>query len=154
MLRFLNIIHDDLLKTLYDLSQASHRESWALDKSRDFKLCLHFIQFENIATACGFSWFANKMFKISSNFMDKVLKIIQLHEYHFSTNFTPLLYALAVQIWRIRQKFFKGHIIVKNSEFIETSINLKYIVQNNIIEVEKLKEAQKSKILKILCRAP
>jgi hypothetical protein len=51
-------------------------------------------------------------------------------------------------------KFFKGHIIVKNSKFTETCINLKYIVQNNIIEVEKLKEAQKSKFLKILCRAP
>jgi hypothetical protein len=32
------------------------------------------------------------------NFMDKVLKFIQLHEYHFSTNFAPLFYALAVQI--------------------------------------------------------
>jgi hypothetical protein len=67
--------------------------------------------------------------------MDKVLKIIQLHEYHFSTNFTPLLYTLAVQIWRIRQRFFKGHITVKNSKFIQTFINLKYRVQNNIIEV-------------------
>jgi hypothetical protein len=38
------------------------------------------------------------MFKISSNFMDKVFKIIQLLEYHFSTNFTQLLYAFAVQI--------------------------------------------------------
>jgi hypothetical protein len=38
------------------------------------------------------------MFKISSKFMDRVLKIIELHEYQFSTNFTPLLYALAVQI--------------------------------------------------------
>jgi hypothetical protein len=32
------------------------------------------------------------------NFMDKVLKMIKLHEYHFPTNFTPLLYAVAVQI--------------------------------------------------------
>jgi hypothetical protein len=63
-----------------------------------FKLYLHFIQLKNIATACGFSRFAIKMFKISFNFMDKFLKMIQLHEYDFSTNFTPLLYALAVQI--------------------------------------------------------
>jgi hypothetical protein len=39
-----------------------------------------------------------KVFKISSNYTDKVLKMIQLHEYDFSTNFTTLLYALAVQI--------------------------------------------------------
>jgi hypothetical protein len=37
------------------------------------------------------------MFEISTNFMGKVLKRT-LHKYHFSTNFTPLLYALAVQI--------------------------------------------------------
>jgi hypothetical protein len=48
-----------------------------------FKLYLHFIQLKNIATACGFSWFANNMFKISSNFMNKLLKMIQLHEYDF-----------------------------------------------------------------------
>jgi hypothetical protein len=48
------------------------------------------------------------------NFMDKVLKFIQLHEYHFSTNFAPLLYALAVQIWHIQQKF-KFDIYGKNS---------------------------------------
>jgi hypothetical protein len=34
----------------------------------------------------------------SSYFVDKVIKIIKLHEYHFPTNFTQLLYALAVQI--------------------------------------------------------
>jgi hypothetical protein len=84
------------------------------------------------------------MFIISSNFIDKVLKIIQLHEYDFSTNFTTLLYALAVQIWRIRQKFFKWHIIVKISKLIEISINLKYEVQNNVFVVEKLKEVQKN----------
>jgi hypothetical protein len=39
-----------------------------------------------------------KMFKISSNSMGKVLKMIKLNEYNFSTNFTPLLYALVVQI--------------------------------------------------------
>jgi hypothetical protein len=109
-----------------------------------FKLHLHFIQLKNNATACVFSWFANKMFIISSNFIDKVLKIIQLHEYDFSTNFTTLLYALAVQIWRIRQKFFKWHIIVKISKLIEISINLKYEVQNNVFVVEKLKEVQKN----------
>jgi hypothetical protein len=38
------------------------------------------------------------MFEISTNFMGKVLKWAQLHEYNFSTTFTPLLYALAVQI--------------------------------------------------------
>jgi hypothetical protein len=113
-----------------------------------FKLFLHFIQLKNVATARGFSWFANKMLKISSNFMDKVLKLIQLHEYDFSTNFTTLLYALAVQIWRIRQKFFKLHIIVKNSKLIEICINLKFRVHNNVFVVEKLKEVQKSKFLK------
>jgi hypothetical protein len=69
--------------------------------------------------------------------MDKVLKIVQLHEYDFSTKFTTLFYALAVQIWRIRQKFFKWHIIAKNSKLIETCINLKYRVKNNVLEVEK-----------------
>jgi hypothetical protein len=69
--------------------------------------------------------------------MYMVLKMIKLHEYHFSTNFTPLLYALAVQIWRIWQKFFKGHIIAKNSKFVETFIKSKYIVQNNVFVVEK-----------------
>jgi hypothetical protein len=34
--------------------------------------------------------------QISSDFMDNVLKTIQLHEYQFSTNFTPLLYTLGV----------------------------------------------------------
>jgi hypothetical protein len=108
------------------------------------KLYLHFIQLKNIATACGFSWFANNMFKISSNFMSKVLKMIQLHGYDFSTNFTTLFYGLAVQIWHIRQKFFKWHIIVKNSKLIETCIWLKCIVQNNVFEVEKLKDVQKT----------
>jgi hypothetical protein len=32
------------------------------------------------------------------SFMDKVLKLIKLDEYHFSTYFTSLLCALAVQI--------------------------------------------------------
>jgi hypothetical protein len=38
------------------------------------------------------------LFEISSTFMDKVLKMYQLHEYHFYTNYTLLFYALAVQI--------------------------------------------------------
>jgi hypothetical protein len=113
------------------------------------KLYLHFIQLKNIGTACGFSWFAN-MFKISSNFMSKVLKMIQLHD--FSTNFTTLFYKLIVQIWHIRQKFFKWHINVKNSKLIETCIWLKYRVQNNVFEVEKLKDVQKQ-FKKILWRA-
>jgi hypothetical protein len=79
--------------------------------------------------------------------MDMVLKMIQLHEYDFSTNFTTLLYALAFQIWRIQQKFFKWHIIVKNSKLIETCVNLKYIIPNNVFVVEKLKEVQKSILL-------
>jgi hypothetical protein len=112
-----------------------------------FKICLHFVQLKNIETACGFSWFANKMFKIPPNFMDKVIKIAKLHEYHFPTNFTPLLYALAVQISRMRQKYFKWHIIVKNNKFIETCIRLKYRVQNNVFEVEKQKEVQKLNFL-------
>jgi hypothetical protein len=68
--------------------------------------------------------------QISSNFMDKVLKMIKLHEYHFSTNFIPLLYALAVKNWRIRQNFSKWHIIVKNNKIFETCIQLKHRVQN------------------------
>jgi hypothetical protein len=38
--------------------------------------------------------------------------------------------------------------MVKNNKFIETCINLKYRVQNNVLGVEKLKEAQKIKIFK------
>jgi hypothetical protein len=102
-----------------------------------FKLCLHFIQLKNIATTCGISWFVNKMFKVSPNFMDKVLKLIKLDEYHFSTYFTPLLYALVVQIWFIRKKFFKWHIIVKNIKFIETYIKLKYRVRSTKINFFK-----------------
>jgi hypothetical protein len=41
-----------------------------------FKLYLHFIQLKNSATACEFSCNANKKIKISSNLMDKVLKMI------------------------------------------------------------------------------
>jgi hypothetical protein len=85
ILRFLNTIHENLLKTLYmmyhKLHIGYHEPSTNL---MIFKLYLHFIQLKNIATAYGFSWFANKMFKISSNFMDKVLKMIQLHENDFS----------------------------------------------------------------------
>jgi hypothetical protein len=72
--------------------------------------------------------------------------MIQLHEYDFPTNFITLLYALPVQIWLIRQKFFKWHIIFKISKLIETCINLKYKVQNNVFVVEKLKEVQKKQI--------
>jgi hypothetical protein len=68
--------------------------------------------------------------------------MIQLHEYDFFTNFTTLFYGLAFQIWHIRQKFFKWHIIVKYSKLIEICI-LKYRVQNNVLEVEKLIEVQK-----------
>jgi hypothetical protein len=38
------------------------------------------------------------MFKVITNLMRKVLERTQLQEYHFFTNFTPLFYALAVQI--------------------------------------------------------
>jgi hypothetical protein len=63
--------------------------------------------------------------------------MIQLHEYDFSTKFNTLLYALVVQIWRIRQKFFKWHIIAKNSKWIETCIKFTYRVKDNVFEVEK-----------------
>jgi hypothetical protein len=63
--------------------------------------------------------------------------MIQLHEYDFSTKFNTLLYALVVQIWRIRQKFLKWHIIAENSKLIETHIKLTYRVKNNVLEVEK-----------------
>jgi hypothetical protein len=91
MLRFLNTIHDDLLKTFYMIYHKFHIRYHEPLTNLIFKLCLHFIQLKNIGTTCGFSWFVNKMFKILSNFMDKVLKMIQLHEYQISTNFTPLL---------------------------------------------------------------
>jgi hypothetical protein len=45
----------------------------------------------------------NKLFEILSTFMGKVLKMYQLHEYHFYTNHTLLFYALAVQIWFIQK---------------------------------------------------
>jgi hypothetical protein len=35
----------------------------------------------------------------------------------------------------------------KNSKLIETCVNLKYIVQNNVFVVEKLKEVQTSNFL-------
>jgi hypothetical protein len=68
--------------------------------------------------------------------MGKVLKMTQLHEYHFCTNFTPLLYALAVQIWRIRKNSLNEKIIVKYSKHMETCIKLKYRVQNNVLVLE------------------
>jgi predicted nucleic acid-binding protein len=76
-----------------------------------------------------------EQFKVSSNFMDNVLKWLNYMNIIF-TNFTALLYALAVQIWRVRQKFFR-HIIIKNSKFIEACIKLEYRVQINVFEVEK-----------------
>jgi hypothetical protein len=67
------------------------------------------------------------------------------------------LYSITLCTWNSNltytAKFFKWHIIFKNSKFTETCINLKYRVQNNILGVEKLKEVQKSSFLKILCRA-
>lgn len=105
MLRFLNTMHDELFKTfsiIYHNLHIGYHE--LLTNLKIFKLCLHFIKLKNSSTASGFSCFANKMFKISSNFTGKVLKMTQLHEYHFSTNFTLLFYALAVQIWLLRKK--------------------------------------------------
>jgi hypothetical protein len=56
MLLFLNTIHDDLLKILYmiyhKLRIANHEH---LTNLMILKLCLHFIQFKNIASTCGFS---------------------------------------------------------------------------------------------------
>jgi hypothetical protein len=63
-----------------------------------FKLHLHLIQLKNISNTRGFSFLMNKLFEILSTFMGKVLKMYQLHEYHFYTNHTLLFYALAVQI--------------------------------------------------------
>jgi hypothetical protein len=59
------------------------------------------------------SFFADKLFEISSTFKGKVLKRYQLHKYHFSTNYTILFYALAVQIWFIRKKCFQWKKFVK-----------------------------------------
>jgi hypothetical protein len=67
-----------------------------------FELCLHFIQLKNITAACGFSWFANKMFKVSSNFIDKVLKMIQYINTIFHKLYSIILYTLAFQIFRIQ----------------------------------------------------
>jgi hypothetical protein len=53
-----------------------------------FKLCLHFIELKNISKSRRFLCLTNKMFKNPTNFIDKVLKWTQLHEYHFSTYFT------------------------------------------------------------------
>jgi hypothetical protein len=49
---------------------------------------------------------------------------------------------------------FEFDVIVKNSKFIEICIHWKYKVQNNILEVDKLKEVKKINFLKILCRVP
>jgi hypothetical protein len=78
-------------------SKLIHEISWALDESHDFhdswikwswNFKVSWYTIKNIATACGISWFVNKMIKVSSNFMDKVLKLIKLDEYHFPTYFT------------------------------------------------------------------
>jgi hypothetical protein len=56
MLRFLNTIHDDLLKTLYMIYHkflTGYHEP--LMNLMIFKLCLHFIQLKNIGSTCGFS---------------------------------------------------------------------------------------------------
>ena len=119
------------------LPHPSHRISWALHESHDFQTWFAFYIIKNIATTRGLSCFMNIMFKILYNFKGKVLKITQLHEYHFSTNFTSLFYALAIQIWRLRKNFIKWHIIVKYSKHMEKSIKLEYWVQSNLFVVEK-----------------
>jgi hypothetical protein len=57
----------------------------------NLKLHLHFIKFKNISKAHGFPFFANKIFKISSNFMGRVLKRTQLHEYFFLKLYSTIL---------------------------------------------------------------
>jgi aminopeptidase C len=68
-----------------------------------FKLRLDFIQLKNISNTRGFPFIRNKIYEISNIFMAMTLKRYQLHKYHFSTNYTLLFYALAVQIWFIQK---------------------------------------------------
>jgi hypothetical protein len=104
MLRFLNTIRHGLFKTSpYYFSQPSHSISRALDKSHDFQTPFVFNTIKNISNTRGFSFPANKLFEFSSTFIGKVLKRHKLHEYHFSTHYTLLFYALALQIWFIRK---------------------------------------------------
>jgi hypothetical protein len=89
MSRFVNTMHDELFKTFlyyfHNLLIVYHEVSTNL---MIFKLHLHFIQLKNISKSHRFPYLTNKMFEISTNFMDKMLKWTQLHEYHFSMNFT------------------------------------------------------------------
>jgi hypothetical protein len=53
---------------------------------------------------------------------------------------TLLHYFMPLQFkFDVYGKKIKWHIILKNSNIIETCINLNHIVQNNVFEVEKLK---------------
>jgi hypothetical protein len=84
MTRFLNTMRDKMFKTfLYYFSQPSRSVSWGLDESHNFQTSFAFYRLKNISKSCRFSCLVNKMFKNSTNFMNKILKWTQLHECHF-----------------------------------------------------------------------
>jgi hypothetical protein len=99
ILRFLNTIHDNLLKTLYMIY---HKLYIGYHKpSTNLMIFQTLFAFYTIKKHCNHMW----VFMIHEQnvqnfiyFMDKILKMIQLHEYDFSKKFTTLLYALVVQI--------------------------------------------------------
>jgi hypothetical protein len=108
-----------------------------------FKLCLHFIQLKNFSNTRGLPYFINKMYEISNTFMGTTLKRYQLHEYHFSMNYILLFYALAVQIWFIRRKFYQQKKFFKISKNIDMITWLECRVQNNALMEGKLKWFEK-----------
>ena len=79
---------------------------------------------------------SNKMFKLPSNFMRKVLKMTNLRQYHFFTYFTSLFYALPVQIRRIRNNCYTSNINLRNMKYIQSDVKWKYIVDNKVIEIQ------------------
>jgi hypothetical protein len=96
MPRFLNTMHDKMFKTFlyyfHSLPVVYHEVSTNLII---LKLHLHFIKLKNISKSYRFSCLANKMFKNSTIFMDKVLKWTQFfHKLYliilctFSSNLT------------------------------------------------------------------
>ena len=138
MLQFPNNLRVDLFKTLSTIYHKLHiTYHELLTNLMIYRIIFYLLQLKNNETARRFPCFTNKMFKLPSNFMSKVLKMTNLHQYHFFTYFTSLFYALPVQIRRIRNNCSTSNINLRNMKHIHSDVKLKYIVDNNVIELQK-----------------
>jgi hypothetical protein len=120
ILRFLNNIYDNLLKTLYMIYHKLHIGYHPSTNLIVFKLYLNFIQLKTLQS--------HVVFMIRDQ---NVQNFIQFHGYGLKNDsvtwilFFHKLYYITLRTCSsnltIRQKFFKWHINVENSKLIETS---------------------------------